>query len=166
MLTENNKLGINDNKYKDDSAQVVAQNEVTTKTLRLEAVASSSTSTSVSRTSNQLRLDCVKLHKQACPRFLGEASEFVKLKRELSAIVNMEGRTLKEIGYNLHHAIPNKHRHLIQNPNINDHKEMMEAIVNKFSHNWKVSQSDKHDEANHRGQNLYRFCVEDGKVCP
>ena len=59
-----------------------------------------------------------------------------ELKRELSAIVNMEGRTLKEIGYNLPHAIPNKHRHLIQNPNLNDHKEMMEAIVNKLGYNW------------------------------
>ena len=60
----NNKLGITDNKYKDDSAQVVAQNEVTTKTktLRLEAVASSlkpssmatvGASSSTSRTYNQ-----------------------------------------------------------------------------------------------------------------
>ena len=119
----------------------------------------------VSRTSNQLRSDCVKLHKQACPRFFGEASEFAKLEREFCAIVNMEGRTLTEIGYNLPHAIPNKHRHLIQNPNLNDHKEMMEAIVIKFGQNWKVSQSDKQDEANHRGQNLYQFCVEVGKVC-
>ena len=74
----------------------------------------------------------VKLQKMSCPQFSGFARDFAQFKREFNAVVVVEGRSNVDIGYNLLNAIPAKYQHLINNIDLPNHQEMMQALTDKF----------------------------------
>ena len=73
----------------------------------------------------------IKLDKAPNITFSGNARDFSTFKSDFGKIV-IPGREDHDIGYQLKQAIPSKHRHLLSNFELPDHKGMMEKLKGKF----------------------------------
>ena len=70
--------------------------------------------------------------KVTTPSFSGKSREFAVFKRDFNTIVSVDGRTDVEIGALLKESVPQKWKYLLDKVTLNDHKEMMEILTNKF----------------------------------
>ena len=73
----------------------------------------------------------IKLEKAPNITFSGDARDFTTFKNDFEKIV-IPGRPDHDIGYRLKQAIPAKHRHLLSNFELSQHKEMMDKLKSKF----------------------------------
>ena len=75
--------------------------------------------------------DMIKLGKAENTVFSGEARDFATFKREFSQIV-IPGRAAHDVGYRLKQAVPQKHRHLLDEFDLADHVGMMTKLETQF----------------------------------
>ena len=75
--------------------------------------------------------EMIKLSKAPNITFSGEARDFTTFKRDFEKIV-VPGRPDHDTGYRLKQAIPTKHRHLLDNFDLSDHKGMMDKLQSQF----------------------------------
>ena len=69
----------------------------------------------------------LKINKPDALRFSGEAREFASFKQDFMAIV-VPNRDNSQIGMHFKQAIPDKHKHLLSNKNLDDWESMMDII--------------------------------------
>ena len=74
----------------------------------------------------------VKIKKISPSKFYGKYQDFLSFKSNFNAIVAVEGQGDVEIGAALNESFPKKYEHLIDNLQVNDHKEIMRKLTRKF----------------------------------
>ena len=82
----------------------------------------------------------IKISKPDPIKFSGQPRDFAPFKREFEAIV-VPRRDASDIGFHLKQAVPSKHRHLLNNIELSNYKEMMEVLRQEFGSRGKVVKS-------------------------
>ena len=79
----------------------------------------------------------IKLEKAETVKFSGQPREFSKFKTEFNLIV-VPNRSDTEIGLRLKQSVPTKHKHLVENYELSEHKRMMDKLEEHFGSSEKV----------------------------
>ena len=74
----------------------------------------------------------IKLNKPDPIKFTGYSRDFATFKRNFEAIVIPAAGDPANVGLHLIQALPEKHRHLVSNIDISDHKKMMDVLMKEF----------------------------------
>ena len=77
--------------------------------------------------SSKFEPSAVKISKINSIKFSGEARDFSDFYKEFTSVI-VPHRSSAEIGVYLKQAVPNQHRHLLDNIELNDWNAMMEAL--------------------------------------
>ena len=84
------------------------------------------------KTDRSVETSYVKTQKIKPPEFDGQPRNWANFLKIFEKVIISGNRPDVEIGHALIEAIPERHKHLIDNKDLDDHKGMMEVLKNKF----------------------------------